>query len=83
MSDSTDINPAEHSFKLMGAEHATEEQRRSRLGAIAQEVEKIFLRESLTMGELSEVLDLFNARAHAVFSDMSIKSIKESYERRP
>ena len=60
-----------------------EEIHRQKMGRIAQEVEKIFLREDLTMGEMAEVMDLFNSRAHAVFSDTKLKKIRDDYERRP
>lgn len=67
--------------KMMDEETKTKEEHQNKMGAIALEIEQIFLRENLTMGDLSEVLDLFNSRAQAVFSGMSIKSIKENYER--
>jgi len=67
--------------KLLDEERNIIVGRRALLGRIALEIEQIFLREDLTMGELSEVMDLFNARAQAVFSKTKIKSIKESYER--
>lgn len=65
--------------KLLDEEARTEAERRSRIGRITMEIEEILLREDCTMGDLAEVLDLFNSRAHAVFSKTKIKTIKETY----
>lgn len=65
--------------KLLDEEARTEAERRAKIGRVAKEIEDILLREDFSMGELAEVLDLFNARAHSVFSKTKIKSIKESY----
>lgn len=68
--------------KLLDEEAKIAAERRALLSKITLEVEAIFLREDLTMQELSEVLDLFNARAHSVFSRMKLSAIKETYDRR-
>ncbi len=65
--------------KLLDEEARTEAERRVRIWKVTKEIEDILLREDFTMGELGEVMDLFNARAHSVFSQTKIKSIKESY----
>ena len=62
----------------LGAKEAM--RRQTLLAGIAKEIEKIFLREDLTMGELTEVMDLFNARAQAIFSRTKIKDIKKQYD---
>jgi len=67
--------------KLADNEQETAANRIERIGRVTKEVEVIFLREDLTMGDLAEVMDLFNARAHSVFSRTKIKEVKESYER--
>lgn len=68
--------------KLLDEEAATAAARRAVLAALALEVEAAFLRENLTMGEMAEVLDLFNARAHAVFMQAKLQDIKDQYDRR-
>lgn len=67
--------------KLLDEEARQVAERQAKLGKVTLEIEAIFLREDLTMGELAEVLDLFNARAQSVFSRTKIKTVKESYER--
>ena len=67
--------------KLLDEEAKIEAARRAKISRVTLEVEKIFLREDLTMGELGEVMDLFNARAHTVFSKTKVKDIKKLYER--
>lgn len=67
--------------KLLDEEKRLETERRAKIGRITLEVEAILLREDLTMGELGEVMDLFNARAQDVFSRTKIKHIKDSYDR--
>lgn len=67
--------------KLLDEEKRIEEERRARISRVTLEIEDILLREDFTMGELAEVLDLFNSRAHAVFSRTKIRNVKESYDR--
>lgn len=67
--------------ELMDIETENIAKRRHTLSKIALEIEEIFLREDLTMGELTEVMDLFNARAQRVFSNTKLKFIKETYDR--
>lgn len=68
--------------QLLDNEAANIAARRATIAAVTLEVEAIFLREELTMGELSEVLDLFNARAHSVFTNTKLSVIKDTYDRR-
>ena len=68
--------------QLLDEEANAVAKRRAVIAAVTLEIEAIFLREDLTMGELGEVLDLFNARAHSVFSGTKLSTIKESYDRR-
>lgn len=56
-------------------------ERRELIHKITLEVEKIFTDNDLTMGELGEVMDMFNARAHSVFSQTKIKNVKHQYDR--
>jgi hypothetical protein len=67
--------------KLLNEEARIEEERRDKMSRITLEVEAILLREDISMGELAQILDLFNARAQKVFSEMKLKNIKETYER--
>lgn len=71
----------EATAKLLDLEVENEKKRREMIGRVTLEVEQIFLREDITMGELAEVLDLFNSRAQKVFSATKIKTIKETYDR--
>lgn len=67
--------------KLLDEEAKTEVERRALISRITLEIEVILLREDLTMGELGEVLDMFNARAHSVFSRTKLKDVKKTYDR--
>lgn len=65
--------------KLMDEETKTIAQKRATISRVTLEIEQILLREDMTMGDLAEVMDLFNARAHHVFSLTKIKDLKNSY----
>lgn len=65
---------------LMDNEIESIREHQQRIGALALEIEAILLREDISMGDLSEILDLFNSRAHAVFSRTKIKDVKHLYE---
>jgi len=67
--------------KLLDEEAKLAAERRALISRVTLEVEEILLREDLNMGELGEVLDMFNARAHSVFSKTKLKDIKNTYER--
>jgi hypothetical protein len=67
--------------ELMDIERQMLLEHQAKIGKISLEIEKIFLENNLTMGDLSEVMDLFNARAQSVFSKTYLRNIKESYER--
>lgn len=77
------INPPSSTAKLLDNEKDSVAEARARIGRVTLEIEAILLREDMTMGDLAEVMDLFNSRAHTVFSQTKIKSVKESYDRRP
>ena len=66
---------------LMDEELKQVTEKQLQLGRVAHEIEDIVLRENLTMQELAQVFDLFNARVHSVISKMKVKDIKETYER--
>lgn len=55
--------------------------RQATIRKVALEIEVILLREDFTMGELGEVLDLFNTRAHSVFSKTKLKKVKDDFDR--
>ena len=67
--------------KLLDNEAETEAKRRERISRVTLEIESILLREDFTMGDLAEVLDLFNARAQTVFSRTKVKEIKNTFEK--
>lgn len=79
--DGENMNEFTSTQELMDKERENMLKRRGVISKIALKIEEIFLSEDLTMGELSEVMDLFNARAHSVFSKMKLKTIKENYGR--
>lgn len=66
--------------KLLDEEAKTAAEHRTLISRVTLEVEAILLREDLTMGELGEVMDMFNARAHSIFSRTKLKDIKKTYD---
>lgn len=66
--------------KLMDEEAKTLTDKRAQLSRVAVEMENILIREDMNMGDLANIMDLFNARAHAVFSLTKIKDMKQIYE---
>ena len=75
MSDTTNVPTP----KLLDEEIKLEAERRARVSRIAYEIEKMLLREDMTMGDLLEVFGLFTSRANSVFERTKIKTIKEKY----
>lgn len=67
--------------KLLDEEAKKATERRDLISRVTLEVEEILLREDLTMGELGEVMDMFNARAHSIFSQTKLKDIKKTYDK--
>lgn len=65
--------------KLLDEEVVAEAKRREKISKVTLEFEEILIREDLTMGDLGEIMDLFNSRAHSVFSKTKIKTLKETY----
>ena len=72
----------ELSTKLADEQARAEELKREKLSRITLEVEKILIREHMTMDDLGGIVAHFNARAQTVFAEMKISSIKDTYERR-
>jgi hypothetical protein len=65
---------------LMDAEVETIQEHQRRIGSVALKFEEILIEADMSMGDLAEILDLFNARAHSVFSRTKIKEVKQHYE---
>lgn len=66
---------------LLDEEARQQKEHHDKISRVTLELEKIFLREQLTMGDVMEIQDLFNSRANRVFSETKISHIKETYER--
>ena len=66
--------------KLLDEEAKVAAARRALISRVTLDIEKILLREDLTMGELGEVMDMINSRAHSVFSRTKLKDLKNSYD---
>ena len=54
-------------------------EKRELISRVTLEIEEIFIRENLTMGDLGEIMDMFNSRAHSIFSKVEIKTLKDQY----
>jgi len=67
--------------KLLDEEARNELERRELVSRITKEIEEIFLREDMIMGDILEVMNLFNFRATKVFSQAKIRYVKEQYDR--
>lgn len=67
--------------ELLEEEARQSREREEKISRVALELEAIFLREQLTMGDVLEIQELFNSRANRVFSSTKISHIKETYER--
>lgn len=65
--------------KLMDNEAEQIADHRKKISRIALALEEMLLTDDCTMGDLAEIMDLFNARAHQVFSLTKIKDVKNSY----
>ena len=76
-----DDKPIPPSAKLLDEEARQHREHRDKISRVALELEGIFLREHLTMGDVLEIQDLFNSRANKVFSETKISHIKETYDR--
>lgn len=60
--------------KLQRAEHL------AKIGRITLKIEELLLQENMTMGDLSDILDTFNARAQFVFAKTKLSDIKKTYD---
>jgi hypothetical protein len=68
-------------IKLLDQEAKDAQAQREKIRRVAIEIEGIALREGLTVGDLLEVFGLFTQRANKVFEKITIKEVKEKYER--
>jgi hypothetical protein len=67
--------------QLLDEEARLAAEQRARISRVTHEVEDIFLREDMTMGDLLEVFGLLTGRANDVFSRTKIVTIKQNHER--
>ena len=67
--------------KLLDEEARLAQEKRALMSRVTLEIEKILLREDLTVGDLLEIFGLFTGRANSLFERIKIKTIKENYER--
>jgi len=67
--------------KLLDEEARLAAEKRATISRVTLEVEAIFLRDDLDMGDLLEVFGLLTGRANEVFSRTKIKTLKENYGR--
>jgi len=65
--------------KLLDEEARLAAEKRVLISRITLEIEQIFLREDMNVGDLLEIFGLFTGRANEVFSQIKIKKIKEDY----
>ena len=65
--------------KLLDEEARIATEKRALISRVTLEIEQILLREDLSMGDLGEIMDMFNARAHSIFSKVKIKTLSETY----
>ena len=65
--------------KLLDEEARLAAEKRVLISRITLEIEQIFLREDINVGDLLEIFGLFTGRANEVFSQIKIKKIKEDY----
>ena len=64
---------------LLEAELTAANKKRALIKSVILEIEAIFLREDMDMGDLMEVFGVFTERANKVFSKIKIKKIKDDY----
>ncbi|MEX2053936.1 MAG: hypothetical protein WD883_00050 [Candidatus Colwellbacteria bacterium] len=65
--------------KLLDEEARLASEKRALISKVTLEVEAVFLREDMDMGDLLEVFGLLTNRANEVFSLIKIKTIKEKH----
>lgn len=66
--------------KLLDEEARLVKEKRALISKVTLEVETIFLREKMSVGDLLEVFGLLTGRANDVFSHMEIKEVKNRFE---
>ena len=79
MSDTSEI-PA-GTIVLLDQEKKAAEAHRDKISRVTLEVEKLLLENHLNVGDLLEIFGLFTDRANKVFAGITIKEVKETYER--
>ena len=73
------VSPEFPTMKLMDNEQQELASHRAKISKIALALEDMLLAEDCTMGDLAEIMDLYNFRAHKVFSLTKIKDLKQTY----
>ena len=68
-------------IKLLDDEASVAQAHRDKISRATLEIEQILLREDLTVGDLLEIFGLFTDRANKVFAGITIKKIKDKYDR--
>ena len=79
MSDKTEIPSG--TIKLLDNEAQAAQAHRDKISRATLEVEQILLREELNVGDFLEIFGLFTERANKVFEKITIKEVKEKYDR--
>lgn len=77
----SDVEIPKGTVKLLDKEARDAKEHRERISRVVLEVEQILLREKLTVGDFLEIVNMFTARANKVFENITIKEVKESYDR--
>lgn len=72
---------SEITAKLLDKEAEDIKKHREKIGRISLEIEQIVLKEGLNVGDFLEIVGLFVERSNRVFEKITIKEIKEKYER--
>lgn len=67
--------------ELLEEERRQEMERRKRISTAALQVEQIFLKEQMTMGEVLEVFSLLTERANQVLSLTPLQKIKDDFDK--
>lgn len=65
--------------ELLEEESRMEEERRQLISSVTLEIEKLLIKNDLTMGGWSEIADLLNERSIRYFATIKIKTIQDNY----
>lgn len=63
--------------KLLDEEKKMAQEKRDQISRVTLEIESIFLRENMTVGDLLEIFGLFTGRANRMFENITIKQTKD------